>query len=635
MRALERQSLERQYPASSIDPTNPRPLQKQLYVTRQVLLFWVLFLAIMINVAPIDGFRSVLLSTDDAMRLVTVRELLANWDWFNFYQPRLNSPEGVVMHWSRLVDAPLALLILFFENFVTRETAEQWVLHIWPLSLLFVLLLVSSFLSLHFTATSTGTRNSKGTGIWPAVILPVCFVPLLSEFRLGRLDHHNLQIILTLLLLLSVVQSFRRANFALFAGFIAATMMAIGVETLAFVALAIMAYGLRWLCLKAGEGDRLLRFALSFGFFTAALFFLTTSYERYTAAMCDALSPVYLLASVLTMVCCIVLVSIGKYLQTTQMRLTAGGVLTVAAVGLLGIFYPACLSGPYSEVDPDLTLLWMTYVSEARNILHSVWSMPQDFAIYYLMPAIALSISLSVVWFHQDERFWDWLTLLLFLALAFAISLVQIRGAKFAGALAIPVAAWLIAEAQRYWQSDRNLVLRLGAVMASWLLFLNVFHILIFQTLAKPVAQQKLNVASSVSNIDMSLFYKCTSETHMQDLNMLPKGLVLSSHILGPHILLHTHHNALSAPYHRNKNGILDAIFMFNKNQNDAHALIKKRGVSYIILCDGHDVRRHDGKVADNALSRLFLLASDLPDWLEPVPLQSQNNLLKVYSVKN
>jgi len=46
------------------------------------------------------------LSTDDAMRLVEVRDLLGGQSWFDLTQYRLAPPEGVRMHWSRLIDLP-------------------------------------------------------------------------------------------------------------------------------------------------------------------------------------------------------------------------------------------------------------------------------------------------------------------------------------------------------------------------------------------------------------------------------------------------------------------------------------------------------------------------------------------------
>ena len=58
---------------------------------------------------PARRRRGTDLSTDDAMRLVEVRDLLAGQGWFDLTQYRLSPPGGVAMHWSRLVDVPLAV----------------------------------------------------------------------------------------------------------------------------------------------------------------------------------------------------------------------------------------------------------------------------------------------------------------------------------------------------------------------------------------------------------------------------------------------------------------------------------------------------------------------------------------------
>ena len=48
------------------------------------------------------------LSTDDAMRLVEVRDLIGGQGWFDLFQYRMDPPSGLSMHWSRVIDAPLA-----------------------------------------------------------------------------------------------------------------------------------------------------------------------------------------------------------------------------------------------------------------------------------------------------------------------------------------------------------------------------------------------------------------------------------------------------------------------------------------------------------------------------------------------
>ncbi|MET0668439.1 MAG: hypothetical protein ABWY66_00380 [Xanthobacteraceae bacterium] len=53
-----------------------------------------------------------LLDTDDAMRLVEMRAWLNGpgllSGWYDLHQSRLQPPDGVDMHWSRLIDAGLA-----------------------------------------------------------------------------------------------------------------------------------------------------------------------------------------------------------------------------------------------------------------------------------------------------------------------------------------------------------------------------------------------------------------------------------------------------------------------------------------------------------------------------------------------
>ena len=50
--------------------------------------------------------------TDDNMRMMQVRALLHGQGWFDLRQYRLNPPFGANIHWSRLVDLPIAGLIL-------------------------------------------------------------------------------------------------------------------------------------------------------------------------------------------------------------------------------------------------------------------------------------------------------------------------------------------------------------------------------------------------------------------------------------------------------------------------------------------------------------------------------------------
>jgi len=74
-------------------------------------------------------------NTDDAMRLVEVRDWLAGQAWFDLHQYRLDPPGGVQMHWTRVVDVPLALLIKAFSVVLPVEQAERLTRIVYPVAL--------------------------------------------------------------------------------------------------------------------------------------------------------------------------------------------------------------------------------------------------------------------------------------------------------------------------------------------------------------------------------------------------------------------------------------------------------------------------------------------------------------------
>ncbi len=83
------------------------------------MLIWLVAVATLRATRGINSY-----STDDAMRLVEVRDFMAGQSWFDLTQYRLDPPNGVVTHWSRLIDLPQetgsALLAM------TIEAAGRW-----------------------------------------------------------------------------------------------------------------------------------------------------------------------------------------------------------------------------------------------------------------------------------------------------------------------------------------------------------------------------------------------------------------------------------------------------------------------------------------------------------------------------
>ena len=107
-----------------------------------VLLVWLGFCAWFIFNKWTDIRFFDLGDTDDNMRMMQVRGLLHGQGWFDLRQYRLNPPFGANIHWSRLVDLPIAGLILALRPFLGGAGAERWAVAIAPL-LPYLLLLFS------------------------------------------------------------------------------------------------------------------------------------------------------------------------------------------------------------------------------------------------------------------------------------------------------------------------------------------------------------------------------------------------------------------------------------------------------------------------------------------------------------
>ena len=80
--------------------------------------------------------------SDDATRLIQVREFMASWNWFDTTTMKMGGDAGMLSHWSRLVDLPLALLIGGFNLVMPLDDAERLTHIVWPVSLLGALLWV-------------------------------------------------------------------------------------------------------------------------------------------------------------------------------------------------------------------------------------------------------------------------------------------------------------------------------------------------------------------------------------------------------------------------------------------------------------------------------------------------------------
>ncbi len=558
-----------------------------------------------------------MLGNDDAMRLVEVRDYLAGQGWYDNLQRRLSPPEGVVMHWSRLVDAPLAGMISLFETFASRSLAEKLTLIIWPLTLLLAAIGLSGAV-----AARLGGRRAM---IAAFVIAPVTVVAL-TQFMPGRIDHHNLQIVLTLALL-ALMMAARTSNVAAaLAGLTIGVMLAIGLESLPYMLLAPGILALCWIVVGPALSRALVVFGLSLGGSVIALFFATVPFDRYSAVQCDAISLPYVVAFVLGGLGLTALGTASRagIAATIRARLIAAVLVAGAAGGAVLYAFPECLSGPYGNIDPRLVDLWLGRVSEAQSVIDLALKSPDRVIAYFGFPVSALVIGIYAWRTAAPNRRIDWVFLNGFVLAGLLIACWQIRGLTFVNLLAVPASAWLIAEVYRRVAIEPDAARRFLRVLVAGLVLNNVFYIGIADAIAATLPG---------SERDRSTADTCLAPAALAPLRNLPTGVILSGIDLGAHILVQTGHSVMAAPYHRNQRGNLLAMDVLMAAPADARELIEASNVDYVLYCDGMaDIRVFTERAPDGLLARLQ--AGERFSWLAPVALGDQS-ALHLYRVEN
>ncbi len=566
-----------------------------------VVSFWVFISLVFIVRAQLYGGTVPLLSdTDDALRLVQVRDLLNGQGWFDLTQHRLNPPLGTEIHWSRLVDAPIAGLILLLRPFF-GAAADIWAAWAWPLILLLVLLAGSAHLCIRLLGKEA---------LLPSVVLPVISAALMFQFAPGRIDHHNVQILLTLFIVSGTLFSWRHPAWAIVAGCCAAVSLAIGTETLPFVVMAIATFGAIFV-LAPQHAAAPRNFGLSLGLATLAVLVGTIASDRWLAPLCDQISIVYVVAALAAGTALVLPTLITDRLPGFVSRLVAVGLAGIASVALVVWLFPQCLGGPYAQLDPWLAENWLARITEARPIWGSLAGLPA-YTIGITVPPILALIAVGIkIWIDPKDRP-QWLILFAFLAFAVLVMIVQIRGARLAAVLAVPGGAWVIVSARLRYLAART-VLNTAALVMAWLIFSGLLLAVAVNFAfpdPNPVIGTNVDVAGGTTTK-----YDCYMPQSFDALRALPTQLLMAPSDLGAHILEETTHSVVGAPYHRNERGLLDTIRFFNGSEVEARQLAEVRGIETVVICDGlPELTGFADPAPDSIVATLK--GGKMPDWL-------------------
>ena len=538
-----------------------------------------------------------LLDTDDNMRISQVRALLAGQDWFDLRQHRLTPPIGADIHWSRLVDLPLAGLIVALRPILGMVDAERTAVAVAPLLPLLLLLFSLAIVS----------RRLIDKRAYPLAFVALFFAgSTQAMFNPLRIDHHGWQLAFLSLALVGITDP-KRARGGAILGLSVALSLAIGLELLIYLALLGVAAVLYWVD-DAAQRRRLALFGITAAGGTALAFAVFAS-NANRQPVCDALSPVWLSDGLVGGVLLFLLAVWTPGTWVKRLAVAAGAGLIVAAFHAL--LWPHCLTR-LEGVSQEVYDLWLGNVREARPIYRHPWRTGVAIAALPVTGALGW---LLLIWRNRLDR--DLLRRTLAVAVpAFAAGLLllwQSRAGPAAQLLGITGAVALLWVLTPLLANVRNPLVRVVGPAAAVVIGLGAAVPFALDLIPQKPPTDRDRAISRANAL-------CNHIGSWRPVAKQPRGLVFTFVDLGPRLITVTKHNGVIGPYHRNGEQIADVMKAFRGSADQARAIMAKYRSDYLLTCPNSSTTTIFMAAAPNGFYAQ-LQRNQVPAWLTPIAM--------------
>ena len=552
-----------------------------------------------------------LTDSDDITRTLEVRAWLDGQGFYDRMLHRSNPPFGGELHWSRLSDAPLALVELILRPFFGAQQAEIIGVFFTPL-----------LLGLGFTYCAYLAAKPLYEGRFSlliALFIVVFFRALGVNFAPGRVDHHGLQLISFALFLYGIIANDKKGG--IIAGIALAASLTIGLEMLLLEIIGVLWLVLMWA--KDGKARAIATQYFGVSLFISiiiGLFINVAPYEIFQSAN-ERLSIAQ--AAPIAMGA-ILLAIVAKFASQSaiKIRIIALFIIALPVIGVAAQF-PILLKPLYWQVSPTLYKYWFIDIGETFPLLEmgiNKQIILGGFSVLVFVAGIFKATSLAK---NPDTKFYNFLLLLLLLLVCIVMSFwFQARVTLQAAGLATIIGIALFSEA----------VDNLPKASAIFLcLVINPFVPELALNLAKAM---HVPFHSSLPVFKVAAFggNKCYAKPNYATLNYLPKGLVANNIAIGSYVLINTHHDVITTPFHRD----MGRDYLFNiylADDETAQKLMKQRGINYLVYCGGAMELRRIAEYSPNSFMA-HVLYGDAPDYLEKVPDKTGSDVV-IYRVKD
>ena len=569
---------------------------------------WLLW-AVIIVIFGIRAGDGLMTDPDDFMRLAQVRDWMAGQSWFDVTQYRIHPPEGGSMHWSRLLDVPIAVLIGLASLFLAPQLAENAAIIALPTLLLGVLMFI-----VHRIVRLLADERVALLGVFLTPTFPL----IIRQFMPGRIDHHSWQIIMAAVAMLALFDRNHKRG-ALVMAFALSLWMHISIEGLPYTVIFGTILALAYMSPTAVTGrqsdNRLFPFVTGLSAFSTGLFALTQPLDNVLAPHCDAVSWPLLVSLIFVAAT----LWIGKLMLkpvTATMKFSLLVSIGAAAAVIFLMLSDSCALDPFGNLTPLVREYWHETISEGLPITGQAAAI---ISLLLFVPAI-FALWIAVMWRRETDmmRRQQWLMLAMLVVASTLLSFQVQRTAGVAQLFALPAVAALTALfVARFAQSSQMLVRVVGSVVAVLLLSPMAAFVVgdaLFGRVAEPAKSAAIMQRDSCD---------------LKDLSRLPTGQIFTTMAAGPAILYHTQHSVFVSGYHRNHQAMDRLIGTMLGPVDDARRMLIDAKIDYVVFCPSHFEAQSYLRGSKSGFAA-SLLSGQQPAWLRPVPSVSRDGM-RVY----
>ncbi len=426
-----------EYRAMSLTERRQPAFTAELFL--RVGLIWLVVSAIfVISKWQVIG-NTALAGADGAMPLA---QLIQGPNLLDLRQYQVVSGTSIGVPWSRLIDAPLALVQLALQPLLGIALAEKATLVIMPLLAMGSAMLLAARLA---------RRLFDDQLIFYAILILAMAIPVTGQFQPLRIDHHDWQIVAVLAALNGLTARSARIGGGI-SGLALGLGVMVGPELLPIAILFGAILARRWLA-QSAERSWLVWFlgALALtGLVASLLAWSVSDFSSY----CGAFSPAHIAG--------LGIAALGTSLLGLMPRvprltlLLAMGLIGAAALGGTAMLAPHCAAGPFAVFAQYRMVEWLP-----------VWQFPSAAIVQMIVPPLIGLIAAVRLWdgsYAWLRNFWFEYAVLLTAALL--ISIFDVRAAALACVIASVPLGWQVRRWLRTAQMARRPVARIPAFTA-------------------------------------------------------------------------------------------------------------------------------------------------------------------------